>query len=123
MVIELELDWSDVRSGIPQGSVLISILFVMFINDVLNAANSIWPIFVDNTKMYHKVTSVEGSAQLQEILDNLDKWSEKWQLPFNSGKCHSMHMGDSNPRQFATGQDYIPRTIHAKGSPTPGVWQ
>ena len=46
-------EWSDVISGIPQGSVLGPILFIAFINDIVNGIQSNVKIFADDTKLYN----------------------------------------------------------------------
>ena len=70
-------EWSDVTSGIPQGSVLGSILFLAYINDIVNGIQSNIKIFADDTKLYN---SVNNYNILQEDLLALSKWSDQWLL-------------------------------------------
>lgn len=91
-------NWADVTSGIPQGSVLGPVLFVIFINDLPNAVRSVVRIFADDTKMYGKATTTEDRVELQKDIDNLSKWSDNWQLKFNTNKCSVMHLGHNNVR-------------------------
>ena len=90
--------WALILSGIPQGSVLGPILFVIFINDLPDVVTSMVKIFADDTKLFHSVHSPQHRIQLQNDLDNLVEWSRKWQLGFNEAKCKVIHLGKSNPR-------------------------
>ena len=89
-------NWADVTSGIPQGSVLGPVLFVIFINDLPDAVKSVVRIFADDTKLYGKASSSEDRAIIQEDLNRLSEWAEDWQLKFNTSKCGVMHFGHNN---------------------------
>ena len=88
--------WSAVKSGIPQGSVLGPILFVIFINDMPGVAKSICQLFADDAKIYTCIKSPDDIMKLQSDLDRLMEWSKKWQLPFNLDKCKRFHIGANN---------------------------
>ena len=90
--------WEAVRSGIPQGSVLGPSLFVIFINDMPNVIDSMCQLFADDAKVFRSIRSLDDNVILQNDINKLTKWSEKWQLPFNVSKCKSLHIGSSNPR-------------------------
>ena len=90
--------WADILSGIPQGSVLGPILFVIFINDLPDVVSSTAKIFADDTKLFRAIRITEDHDVLQQDLDNLVEWSNKWQLEFNETKCKSLHLGSSNQR-------------------------
>jgi len=80
-------DWRKVTSGVPQGSVLGPVLFLIFINDIdKSLVNNILK-FADDTKIYGKVLSSEARERLQEDIDRLMKWSQDWQMQFNVDKC------------------------------------
>ena len=83
-----------VLSGIPQGTVLGPILFVIYINDLLDDINSNGLMFADDTKIFRQVTSPQDSEQLQRDLIKLEKWSDIWQLHFNTDKCHVLTLGN-----------------------------
>ena len=55
-------------------------------------------LFADDTKLYRRVTTLEDHKALQHDLTNIDDWSTKWNLYFNSNKCKVMHIGHSNPQ-------------------------
>ena len=88
-----ESEPAPVISGIPQGSVLGPILFVIYINDLPNVVNSNIFLFADDTKIMSQITSREDACVIQNDLDLLEKWSDKWLLKFNPAKCHVLTMG------------------------------
>ena len=90
--------WASVLSGVPQGSVLGPLLFVMFVNDMPDVVQSSILIFADDTKIYRPVRQASGVQSLQSDIDALVRWSAQWQLPFNTSKCKSLHIGSGNVR-------------------------
>jgi hypothetical protein len=86
-------EWSDVISGVPQGSVLGPALFVVYINDLPEDIASIIYMYADDTKIFRRVDCEVDRETLQRDLDTLSTWAEKWQLRFNVGKCKIMHLG------------------------------
>ena len=83
----------SVLSGVPQGSVLGPILFLVFIND-LDCGIKNWILkFADDTKIFGRVRGYEDSLKLQRDLDRLLGWAEEWQMAFNIKKCKVMHVG------------------------------
>jgi len=92
-------DWTEVRSGVPQGSVLGPILFLIYINDLDEVVRMVNVIkkFADDTKLGQTVETLEQRRLLQEALDNLVSWAEKWDMKFNIKKCKVVHIGHGNP--------------------------
>ena len=92
--------WCPVLSGVPQGSVLGPVMFVIFINDIDGAVEDITIIkkFADDTKI-GQIIKVEQDdcLKLQTALDNLSNWAKTWGMAFNHEKCHVMHVGRLNP--------------------------
>ena len=86
-----------VTSGIPKGSVLGPILFLIYVNDLPEIVTSTVKLFADDTKIYRKIQNTHDSEELQRDLDKLMIWSQRWQLPFNMGKCSILHLGKNNP--------------------------
>ena len=87
-------NWKSVLSGVPQGSVLGPILFLIYIyiNDLEDDISSKVLKFADDTKVFRKVTNDTDKQSLQDDLDKLVKCSNKWQTLFNFGKCKCIHM-------------------------------
>ena len=89
-------DWTDITSGVPQGSVLGPTLFLMFINDLEDGVQSTVLKFADDTKLYTEVTNEEGGEQLQEDLDKCTEWAKQWMMEFNVAKCKVLHAERTN---------------------------
>ena len=85
---------ASVMSGIPQGSVLGPILFLVFINDLPPEVESDAMLFADDSKIYRLIQTIEDSLQLQNDIDNLVEWTNKWLLEFNLSKCHVLSIGE-----------------------------
>ena len=90
--------WRRVLSGIPQGSVLGPVLFLVFIDDLEEGLRSEVLKFADDTKIFREVVSEVDRDVLQRDLDRLVQWSEVWQMRFNVDKCKVMHLGRGNLR-------------------------
>ena len=90
--------WSCVTSGVPQGSVLGPLLFLIYVNDMDDGLSCNISKFADDTKIYSTVRDTQEGVQMQNDLDKLLEWSRKWQMQFNTSKCKTLHFGKSNPK-------------------------
>ena len=79
--------WMPVRSGVPQGSVLGPTLFLIYINDIADEVNSTMRLFADDSILYREVKGTEDQEQLQQDLNTVFAWADKWQMSFNASKC------------------------------------
>ena len=68
-------EWFDVISGVPQGSVLGPILFLIYVNDILETVNSNVKMFADDTKIFRTLKNKTDCEILQADLNNLSAWS------------------------------------------------
>ena len=91
-------EWADVTSGVPQGSVLGPLLFLIYINDIDIGLTSKLVKFADDTKLGANAVNPAEVEALRNDLIKLGEWSERWQMPFNCGKCKVLHIGDRNPQ-------------------------
>ena len=104
-------------SGVPQGSVLGPILFLIYINDLEDDISSKVLKLADDTKVFRKVTNDTDKQSLQDDLDKLVKWSEKWQMLFNFGKCKCIHIGHGNmDEEYKMGDAVLGRTTQEKST-------
>ena len=108
-------NWKSVLSGVPQGSVLGPILFLIYINDLDDSITSNVLKFADDTKLFRKVNTDGDKQHLQNNLDRLVKWSEKWQMLFNFGKCKCLHTGHGNLNvNYKMGDTVLGTTVKEK---------
>ena len=77
-------DWKKINSGVPQGSVLGPLLFLIYINDLPDGITSICKIFADDTSLFSKVLDINESAnKLNTDLEKITKWAHQWKMQFN----------------------------------------
>ena len=85
-----------VSSGVPQGSVLGWVLFLVFINDLPDNIRSSVRLFADDCVLYRNICSPSDCLILQDDLDRLAQWETDWQMKFNVAKCHSIPSRQTN---------------------------
>ena len=76
-----------VTSGVPQGTVLGPLLFLLYINDIENNLTSKITLFADDSALYRKIDTLADSHSLQQDILRLQYWADKWQMKFNIKKC------------------------------------
>lgn len=87
---------TQIQSGVPQGSVLGPVLFLLYINDIVHIVDCNIKLFADDTKIWTQIKDGQDREKLQGNLNKLGDWSNKWLLKFNIGKCKRMHLGTKN---------------------------
>ena len=75
---------TNVMSGVPQGTVVAPLLFLCYISDLPENVSSKVRLYADDVLIYN---SKEDCLMLQEDLNSLQLWANKWQMMFNTDKC------------------------------------
>ena len=85
--------WTQVISGVPQGTLFGPLLFLAYINDLLNnIMDSSIRLFADDCVLYREMKNENDSQELQKDLNSLMKWKYDWQMHFNPQKCFVMRL-------------------------------
>ena len=92
-------NFRPVLSGVPQGSVLGPILFLIYINDIVDIFGSDLTVklYADDVKLYTSICDIAGITELQNGLNQLSDWADEWQLSIAFNKCSVLHVGKNNP--------------------------
>ena len=105
--------------GVPQGSILGPLLFLIFINDLPQCILHSFPLlFADDTKCLCPISSPLDCQLLQSDLNNLSYWSSKWKLLFNEAKCSLLSFSQNNYSSanlfpyFINGCEILPCSHH-----------
>jgi hypothetical protein len=85
-------DFVPVDSGVPQGTVLGPLLFLIYINDLPEYVTCPVRLFADDCVIYKKIKSRDDVVMLQKDLKNLEKWELTWKMDFNPSKCFTMNV-------------------------------
>ena len=93
-------EWIDVCSGVPQGSILGPLLFVLFINDMPQVASHFCKLYADDSKLIGVIRSNRDIEKLQKDLDSLVEWASEWKMRFNISKCKSLEFRYNKPKVF-----------------------
>ena len=93
-------DPADVLSGVPQGTVLGPLLFLIYINDMPDVVShgTYVRLFADDFLAYRPIHSDQDQIILQQDLTALQNWAERWGMRFNPKKCYIMHIHRSQIR-------------------------
>ena len=76
--------WTNVHAGVPQGSILGPLLFLIYINDLADDLSSNVKLFADDTSLFSVVHDVNASArELNDDLKKINKWAFQWKMSFN----------------------------------------
>ena len=83
---------SNVLSGVPQGTVLGSLLFLCYINDLPKNVTSRVRLYADAVLLYSPVSTITDCQNLQKDLERLVQWADRWQMNFNLPKCEMIRI-------------------------------
>ena len=85
-----ESEWTYIRAGVPEGSILGPLLFLLFINDIVKDIGSNIRLFADDTSLFISVENPDTAAELLNLdLDKILKWAKRWLVLFNPVKTDS----------------------------------
>ena len=112
-------DWLPVTSGVPQGSILGPLLFLVYINDMPNyiVGDSKLALFADDSKLYNVIKSDSDQNVLQNDINCVHKWSVDSNMIFNTNKCKVLHMSKRRSKvvkQYKIGNDDLPIASETK---------
>lgn len=99
-----------VTSGVPQGSVLGPILFLIYINDLPEVIPAITKLFADDAKIYRSISTIQHVDQIQLSIDEAVAWAGSWEMFFNIKKCKHLHIGkrqESAKYKMKCGQESV----------------
>eukprot|EP00057_Strongylocentrotus_purpuratus_P029222 XP_011683696.1 PREDICTED: RNA-directed DNA polymerase from mobile element jockey-like [Strongylocentrotus purpuratus] len=99
---------TNVTSGVPQGTVLGPLLFLIFINDLPDCVSSSIRLYADDAFLYRTTNSHDDIESLHRDLANVQEWERKWLMSFNVDKCEVLRI--SNKRKPIIGAS--PYSIH-----------
>ena len=94
--------WLPVTSGVPQGTVLGPLLFLLYINDITSNIQSEIRLFADDCILYRTIVNPTDCFILQDDINQLFSWATVWQMQFNAKKCHILSITKKRSKQATT---------------------
>ena len=90
-----------VSSGVPQGSVLGPLLFIVYINDIVKNVKCDIRLFADDTSLFSRVNDATQTAfKICEDLDKIEKWAWQWKMELNAGKSEEIIFSTKRKQPF-----------------------
>ena len=85
--------WLPIKAGVPQDSILVPLLFLIYINDIVLNVNSTVRVFADNTSLYLIVDNPADAARcLNSDLELMYQWAECWLVKCNAKKSQKLFL-------------------------------
>ena len=99
-------DFKSVSAGVPQGPVLGSLLFLIYVNDIVNNIESVIKLFTDDTSLSLALNDPDSRAKtLNHDLEKINELTKKWKVRFNEEKTEQLN--------FTRGQNQINNSVLA----------
>ena len=86
----------EVWSGVPQGSVIGPLLFVIYINDMPEHVSCPMKLYADDSKLFALIRKDSLEFDLQKDICAISSWCCLWSMKLNAAKCKIMHIGNNN---------------------------
>jgi len=100
---EVSSSYIPVSSGVPQGTVLGPILFLIYINDLFEVVkHSTLRMFADDCIIYYPISDTHDADKIQQDIDSILLWVHTWQMKFNTSKCCYMHISEATKLKIET---------------------
>ena len=110
--------WSTVSAGVPQGSVLGPLLFLVYINDIVDNVRCDIKLFADDTSLFSVVRNDRSTEELNRDIELLRLWSWQWKMQFNADKTEEVIFSTKRDRPLhdplTLGTDDIDRKMEHK---------
>ena len=108
-------DPASVGSGVPQGTVLGPLLFLLYINDLpaMVSPGTRIRLFADDCLLYRPIKSPVDHVILQKDLDAVTQWAKQWGMAFNTSKCNVLSTCSSSHRFYTMDNDILQQVYHA----------
>ena len=111
-------EWRRISVGVPQGSVLGPLFFLVYINDIVENVNSDIKLFADDTSLFSVVQNVTRSAdELNGDLERVRLWAWQWKMQFNAEKTEEVIFSTkrkkpNHPALMLGGDEVVRKTEH-----------
>ncbi|VDI82082.1 Hypothetical predicted protein [Mytilus galloprovincialis] len=107
-----ESEEASVDSGVPQCTLLGSLLFPYHINDLPDAVQSSVRLFADDCLLYRNINSQHDHTLLQRDLQNLEVWAKNWGMRFNSKKCYVLSIKNKSQKMYSLDGHVLQQVQH-----------